>query len=508
MSLPWSLPFRKGRLIIKDSASNEQVSEEKSVEVTGHAHVSLNLPLDKVRGKTVHERNQGNQGDLLPGRRSSSHQLSLPYPLNVPYDPSTTRHDKPHGSGLDERIESTPGWNSADCDGPEARSNRNRCFPREIFRHLIEYAPGQRESSKANGRRRRSRSGGRSHHGHQYHVVRQVYGSSERRSRSTHSTRNIEPEPIAHIPELIPHERRLEGGPFSQLLTVVRYQPPAYSLTAQSPSIIDVYRQSPFKDQPHTKKVTPDTFFVSLLLATNPTKRSVEYQIFRIELDRSEVDDKILFQKLKSTYRGIRGWRRRFSFKGVTDIKFAQVDSLPENYTQYQLTFIKYYQDGLPQYHSNQCQTPFTEPHFRRLIVAPLSRPIDYEDFAGYSHLFHYFNNPKKVQGSKRWVGAVSQLKGSQPMAKWNRNGQLTKSVYAPPLDEPSGQGLIFREGWLVNRIIATGMFIVLASLVIAIVWSLLRTIEQGIAAGSYVLAASSGLVGIVSLVSALDDIG
>jgi hypothetical protein len=36
----------------------------------------------------------------------------------------------------------------------------------------------------------------------------------------------------------------------------------------------------------------------------------------------------------------------------------------------------------------------------------------------------------------------------------------------------------------------------------------LLRTIEQGIAAGGYVLAASSGLVGIVSLVNALDDIG
>jgi hypothetical protein len=93
-------------------------------------------------------------------------------------------------------------------------------------------------------------------------------------------------------------------------------------------------------------------------------------------------------------------------------------------------------------------------------------------------------------------------------MAKRNQNGQLTKSVYAPPLDEPSGQGLIFREGWLVNRIIVTVMFIVLASLVIAIVWSLLRTIEQGIAAGGYVLAASSGLVGIVSLVNALDDIG
>ncbi|KAF8540451.1 hypothetical protein BDD12DRAFT_880405 [Trichophaea hybrida] len=485
--MPWDFSSRKRQLAIEDSASNDPVSEEKAV-VTERAHVSINLPLEKDRAKTAHE---GDRSDLLSGHHISRHQLPLSYPLYVPSGTSVSKHINSHGAGLDERMEPVSAWTSTDRDGQEYRSSRNHRLPHDRTRRLIEHAPRQRESSKASDRRQRSRSSGRGHHGNQDLGGKHGHNSSERRSRSTHSTHDIEPEQIT-ITEVIPHDRRLENGPSSQPLSVVRYQSPACSLSSHASNIVDVYRLSPFKDQHRTRKVTSGTFFVSMLLAINPAKRNSEYQIFRIELDRSEVDDKIFFQKLKSTYHGIRGWRRRLSFKGVTDIKFAQ-----------------YNQDGLPQYHSHQYPTLGIEPQFRRLTVTPLSRPIDYEDFAGYSHLFHYFYNPRKVKaGSKKWVGAVNRLRGSQPVMKRNRYGQLSESIYAPPLDEPSGQGLIFTEGWVVDRIIAIVVFIVLASLVIAVVWSICRTVEQGIAAGSYVLAASSGLVGMVSLVSALDDIG
>jgi len=66
----------------------------------------------------------------------------------------------------------------------------------------------------------------------------------------------------------------------------------------------------------------------------------------------------------------------------------------------------------------------------------------------------------------------------------------------------------VFTEGWLLARIIVTAGIIVLASFIIALVWSFLKGPEQGIAAGAYVLTACSSMGGVVSLVSALDFVG
>jgi hypothetical protein len=80
--------------------------------------------------------------------------------------------------------------------------------------------------------------------------------------------------------------------------------------------------------------------------------------------------------------------------------------------------------------------------------------------------------------------------------------------VYAPCKNEPSGQALLFTEGWLLNRLMTTIALMVLASLVISVVWSALGGVQNGFAAGGYVLAASSGVVGVISLISALDNVG
>lgn len=163
----------------------------------------------------------------------------------------------------------------------------------------------------------------------------------------------------------------------------------------------------------------------------------------------------------------------------------------------------QYGQDGLP-WHQN------ADPQFRHLIVTPIWRPIDYEAYAG-NQLLRYFYSPRKLQpASHQWINAFTELNGGKPVPKiLDLHGKrISKEVYAPPLDEPSGQGIIFTEGWLPDRIIATVGAMVLASFIISLIWSFLRGPEQGIAAGSYVLAACSSIVGMVSLVSALDFMG
>lgn len=45
-------------------------------------------------------------------------------------------------------------------------------------------------------------------------------------------------------------------------------------------------------------------------------------------------------------------------------------------------------------------------------------------------------------------------------------------------------------------------------SFVVALTWSFLKDPEEGIAAGGYVLTALSSIIGMVSLVNALDTVG
>jgi hypothetical protein len=53
-----------------------------------------------------------------------------------------------------------------------------------------------------------------------------------------------------------------------------------------------------------------------------------------------------------------------------------------------------------------------------------------------------------------------------------------------------------------------TIVLMVLASLLISVVWSALGSVDKAFAAGGYVLAASSGVIGVISLISALDNVG
>jgi hypothetical protein len=185
-------------------------------------------------------------------------------------------------------------------------------------------------------RQERSHSTGRTRHGtrEQALVRHGSHGNhnSERRSRATRTSRDLEHGPAETASTLVPSDRRLEyplpahrhpSISRSQSLSMVYYEPPVPS-SPESTNLVDVYRQFPFGFQPRTaREVSPTTFFISMLLTTKSS--GSEFQVFRIELDRNQGDDKLLFQKLKETYHGIRGWRRRFSFKGVTDIKFARV---------------------------------------------------------------------------------------------------------------------------------------------------------------------------------------
>jgi len=60
----------------------------------------------------------------------------------------------------------------------------------------------------------------------------------------------------------------------------------------------------------------------------------------------------------------------------------------------------------------------------------------------------------------------------------------------------------------LPDRIIGAACSVVFLSFVVALTWSFLKDPEEGIAAGGYVLTALSSIIGMVSLVNALDTVG
>jgi len=244
-------------------------------------------------------------------------------------------------------------------DDPSQISSHQSVFEERNFMHLRELDDGSRQSrfihphhrgaDSSSRRDYRSSSVRHGRHGNRERalVLWQSSYSPERRPHSTHAhsthSRGRRPRtPSSHsirdtdyeLPETVvfaaaPHSRLIEGPPTlprQSPLPMVNYPPPVAFPPGIKAKVVDVYHQSPFKFVPRTREVSPNTFFVSILLSTHSS--GSEFRVFRIELDKSEVDDRALFQTIKSTFHELRGWRRRFSFKGVTDIKFAQV-SLP-----------------------------------------------------------------------------------------------------------------------------------------------------------------------------------
>jgi hypothetical protein len=122
--------------------------------------------------------------------------------------------------------------------------------------------------------------------------------------------------PVAHIrpdpgnPTVLP--RHLDSD---------RYRP-------KLSDIGDVYRLQPEKLRPRHRQVPTDTIFLSILLKDPTTPRdSSAVQLWRVELREEGSDDMHLSLKLNSTYYGIRGWYRRYTFKGITDVKTVQVSA-------------------------------------------------------------------------------------------------------------------------------------------------------------------------------------
>jgi hypothetical protein len=118
--------------------------------------------------------------------------------------------------------------------------------------------------------------------------------------------------------------------------------------------------------------------------------------------------------------------------------------------------------------------------------------------------------NPKRSKGRDKWLRWVGGLQGSRPVRKEYRskNGtvQYSTEVFALPEDTLIGVGLLFTEGWIFSRILWTTVAIVIGSLLFSVGWSVGRNMGQGFAVGSYMFAASMGIVSLVGLVSTLES--
>lgn len=269
---------------------------------------------------------------------------------------------------------------------------------------------------------------------------------------------------------------------------ITQYVPHAPPLVSHRSDIGDIWRARPF--QPRERQVTPDTVFVSLLTrATGSTKEYPLAQLFRMEFlttkprDKEPFCDRDLFRQMNATYYGVRGWYRKFLFKGVKDIKLAEYDMASINLR------------GMPGYVS-------TTLHYEILTV-----PINYEEYAGYNNLVDNFKKPKKCEAkSTYWVQWIGALQGARPIRKRAADGSLSAELYEPPPHRLWGTGLLFVEGWILGRIVWTFSALTFASIITAVAWSVVRTVEQGVAVAGYLLTASSGLFGVVSLLSFLDS--
>ena len=199
-------------------------------------------------------------------------------------------------------------------DRDTSRPNLRDCHsrPRSLYngeKTVVLYRRGRRAQSP-HSTERRSRSVPR--HGRRTRTTH----SSE---RQPHSIKCLEynPSKVVAVDPISTHDRLLEYPPPQPQLPVTLFSRPPTT------SIPRVYQKSPFEVVSQSQVVSPDTFRVWILL---PSQSSGLYKMLRTQpLKKNEMHDRALFQEIKSTYHGFRGLRRRFSFKGVTDIQFCQV---------------------------------------------------------------------------------------------------------------------------------------------------------------------------------------
>lgn len=66
-------------------------------------------------------------------------------------------------------------------------------------------------------------------------------------------------------------------------------------------------------------------------------------------------------------------------------------------------------------------------------------------------------------------------------------------------MDNLSGSGLYFIEGWFKWRILSAVFIIIAFSILLGVLWGVFIDAEQGIAAGSYVIAVCSVFLGYLA---------
>lgn len=81
--------------------------------------------------------------------------------------------------------------------------------------------------------------------------------------------------------------------------------------------------------------------------------------------------------------------------------------------------------------------------------------------------------------------------------------------VYPPPLGYVKyvGEGLLFTEGWLWRRIALISIILLAFSFIFAVIWSVVFTVEQGVAIGGYILAISAFLLSLIGVLSVLGEL-
>ena len=140
-------------------------------------------------------------------------------------------------------------------------------------------------------------------------------------------------------------------------------------------------------------------------------------------------------------------------------------------------------------------------------LVRQITPPFSYDGIMG-CHLSYCFHNPNKLRGSTFWVNWLSSfnltenLRASETME--TQMEDMRELAHALPLHYTCGKGLAFTEGWLVHRIIWTSTILCLSSFILAVVWSLKHSVEDGFSIGGYLLSFSSVLVAVVMFVSSL----
>ncbi|KAI9774335.1 MAG: hypothetical protein M1840_004229 [Geoglossum simile] len=255
----------------------------------------------------------------------------------------------------------------------------------------------------------------------------------------------------------------------------------------------DRYPPPPRAAQPE-REVPTGTFYCYLLVSRlrQPNWHQQPVQLLRVECNSLLMNDYQLFKQLQETYYSQRGYWGRFLLKGVVDVQMA-------GFTRKQF-----------------CPFDSQLERYAKLSYEMLSLSLDSADLSAETPLLRCFMRPDTCRSSADWIKFLSKSPASWPISTedHHQHGAIRKTprgmfiparLVAPSLNSiRSGEGLLIVEGWLFGRIFALSLVGVWISAAVALCWACAKNVGEGFTIGSYILAAETVGMMLLSVVSVL----